>query len=130
MSGYDYTNPPSSSPGEIYDRLFVDVATGDRHSAKIKANRYGIVKGAEKNCAEGKITRKQLREIREMVKNAETLSFIPLLYIIPFASVVNMIKDAPIHARANPLSKEYIIERLPRSHFDFIEFRRLSIGYV
>lgn len=130
VSGYDYTNPPSSSPGEIYDRLFADVAAGDRHSAKINDNRTGIIKGAEKKCAEGRITRKQLREIREIVEDAETLSFIPLLYIIPFASVVNMVKDSPIHARANPLSKEYIIERLPRSHFDIIEFRRLSIGYV
>ena len=130
VSGYDYTNPSSSSPGEIYDRLFVDVATGDRHSANIEANRFGIIKGAKKKAAEGRITRKQLREISKMVEDAETLSFIPLLYIIPFASVVNMIKDAPIQARANPLSKEYIIERLPRSHFDIIEFRRLSIGYV
>jgi len=130
VSGYDYTNPPSSSPGEIYDRLFADVAAGDRHSAKIKDNRWGIIEGAEKKCLEGRITRKQLREIREVVKDAEMLKFRPLLYIIPFASVVNMIKDAPIHARANPLSKEYIIERLPRSHFDIIEFRRLSIDYV
>jgi len=50
-----------------------------------------------------------------IVELIEILSFMPLL---------------PIHARANPLCKEYIIERLPRSHFDIIEFRRLSIGYV
>lgn len=125
VSGYDYTNPPSSSPGEIYDRLFADVAAGDRHSAKIEANRYGIIEGAKKKAAQGRITRKQLREICEIVKNAETLRFLPLLYIIPFSSVVNVIKDAPINARANPLSKEYIIERLPRTRFDIIEFRRL-----
>ena len=130
VSGYDYTNPPSSSPGEIYDSLFADVATGDRHSAKIEANRDGIIKGAKKKAAEGRITRKQLREIRKMVEDAEMLSFMPLVYIIPFAHVVNLIKDASIGARANPLSKEYIIERLPRSHFDIIEFRRLSVGYV
>ena len=124
LSGYDYTNPPSSSPGEIYERLFADVAAGDRNSPKIEDNRAGIIDGAEKKCAEERITKKQLREIREMVEDAEMLSFIPLLYIIPFASVVNMIMEAPIDARANPLSKEYIIERLPRSHFDVIEFRR------
>ena len=42
VSAYDYANPPSSSPGEIYDGLFADVAAGDRHSKKIEANRDGI----------------------------------------------------------------------------------------
>jgi hypothetical protein len=130
VSGYEYTNPPSSSPGEIYDRLFADVAAGDRHSAKIQANRDGIIEGAKKKAVEGRITRKQLREIRKIVKDAEMSNFRPLLYIIPFVQVINLIKDPPIDARANPLSKEYIIERLPRSHFDIIEFRRLAIGYV
>ena len=89
-----------------------------------------FIKGAKKKAAEGRITRKQLREIREIVDDAETLKFRPLLYIIPFASVADLIMDVPIDARANPLSREYIIERLPRSHFDIIEFRRLAIGYV
>src|SRR5215510_6977031 len=85
VSGYDYTNPPSSSPGEIYNRLFAEVVAGDKHSAKIEANRAGIIKGAEKKCAEGRITKKQEQVIRKIVEDAETLSFLPLLYIIPFA---------------------------------------------
>jgi len=45
-----YANiPPTSNPRDIYRNLYEEVKRGDRHSAKIEANRQGIKQGAWKN---------------------------------------------------------------------------------
>lgn len=44
---YNIMNPPSSSPCEIFKNLTEDVNRRDRHSAKIDANRIGIMNGAD-----------------------------------------------------------------------------------
>lgn len=125
VPAYDYTNPPSSSPSEIYDVLFADTKRGDLHSARIEANRIGLLHGANKKAAAGIIDGKKKREIYSIVKQAETLNFRPLLYIIPSALVLDMAKEVPVNKRAHPFSVEFIIENLPRSHFDIVEYRSL-----
>lgn len=125
VPAYDYTNPPSSSPGEIYDMLFADTKRGDLHSARIEANRVGLLHGANKKAAAGVITSRQKKEIYSIVKQAETLNFRPLLYIIPSALVVDMAKEVPVNRRAHPFSVEFVVENLPRSHFDIIEYHSL-----
>lgn len=123
IPAYDYTNPPSSTPGEIYDRLWYDATRGDLHSARISANRTGIIEGANRKAALGTINAIQKREIYSIVKQAETMSFRPLLYVIPFALVVEVVKDVPVDRRAHPFSKEFTIESLPKRWFDIIEYR-------
>lgn len=125
VPAYDYTNPPSSSPGEIYDMLFADAKRGDLHSARVEANRVGLLHGANRKAAAGVITGRQKKEIYSIVKQAETLNFRPLLYIIPSTLVLDVAKEVPVNKRAHPFSVEFIIENLPRDYFDVIEYRAL-----
>ena len=120
----DYAVPPSSSPAEIYMGLLDDVRKGDRHSAKIQANKSGILRGVESRLGAGLIDSATARDIASVVDEAETRDFAPLVFVIPFALVQNSLTQVPVSQRAHPLSKEFIIESLPRSCFDVITFRR------
>ncbi|HLL72981.1 MAG TPA: hypothetical protein VK363_16180 [Pyrinomonadaceae bacterium] len=123
IPAYDYTNPPSSSPSDIYDNFYADSNSGDLHSARIKGNRVGIIRGANKKARAGIISEQQKREIYSIVKQSESLNFRPLLYVIPFALVEDIAKIVPLDQRASAFSVEYIIENLPRSCFDVLEYR-------
>jgi len=112
----------TSNPVTIYRGLRDETATGDRHSAKVKDNKLGIIRGATLNRAEGLINASQEREIIYIVDKAETTDFRPLLYLIPFSSVASIVSEVPVDKRAHPLAQEYLIERLPRDRFDVIEF--------
>lgn len=122
LSVYHITIPPSSSPAEIYRDLYEVVRRGDRHSAKISENKAGILRGAEFKRVSGIITEDEERDIASIVELAETRDFKPLLYIIPYNLVSDLIKEVSVEDRAHPLSVEYIIECLPRRFFDVIEF--------
>lgn len=123
-SGYIYTVAPTSSPKDIYLNLYKEVMGGDRHSTKIDDNKVGILKGAAFKKTAGVITEDQEAEIAAVVAAAERREFKPLLYIIPYEKVISLKKDVPVADRAHPLSNEYIIENLPRDHFDVIELER------
>jgi hypothetical protein len=41
----DRTTPPTSTPIEIFKNLLEEVNRGDRHSAKIKENKVGLLRG-------------------------------------------------------------------------------------
>ena len=84
LSGYDVYVPPTSSPSEIYHALHEEVRRGDQHSAKIKENKIGILKGATYKRESRVITEEDERDIAAIVDLAETRDFRPLLYIIPF----------------------------------------------
>jgi hypothetical protein len=116
-------NPPSSTPREIYERLHQDVTRGDGHSEKILANRIGIQSGAAQKAATGAITVKEKKEIFSIARAAPLPFFKPLLYVIPFSLVADRVRPVPVTKRANPISREYIIDELPRSYFDVIEYR-------
>lgn len=118
----NYTVPPSSSPAEIYRNLREDVKRGDRHSAKIAANKAGILRGMEFKLASGDITPEQASEIASIVDAAEPQDFRPLIFVVPFILVEKSLRSVPVSQRAHPLSDEFIIDRLPREHFDVIDF--------
>ena len=117
----DITTPPTSTPIEIFKGLQEEVKRGDKHSAKIKENKVGLLRGAliKKNL--GIITEDQETEIQTIVEKAEIRDFRPLLYVLPHDKVAYLLKNVPIVDRAHPLSVEYVIEELPRNLFDVIE---------
>jgi hypothetical protein len=58
------------------------------------------------------------------VARAQITDFKPLLLVIPYAPVRDIVKPAEIGARAKATSEEYIIEALPRDSFDVLEIHR------
>ena len=122
--GYAYTVAATSCPKEIYLSLMKEVIDRDNHSSKIKDNKVGILKGAAFKRAAGVITEDQEKEIASVVDNAVHQDFKPLLYVIPYDKVLGLLKNVPIAEKAHPLSAEFIIESLPRDHFDIIELER------
>lgn len=114
-------NPPSSSPQGIYETLLRAVANSDRHSEKIRLNKAGLRRGATFKHDQGEITDAQRLEIFDKVRLAQFADFKPLLYVIPYTLVSGTLSTVPVRHRANPLSEEYIISRLPRTSFDIIK---------
>ena len=123
-AGYAYTVAPTSCPKEIYLSLYKEVTSRDRHSSKIKDNKVGILKGAAFKREAGIITEDEEKEIAAVVDSAEQQDFKPLLYIIPYEKAVALLKQVPVGEKAHPLSTEFIIQSLPRDHFDIIELER------
>ena len=118
----DAAVPLTSSPLEFYRGLVEAVARGDRHSQKIKENRVGILRGASAKRQAGVINDQQEKEIAAIIELAQARDFRPLMYIIPYAAVVNRLREPPPEDKAHPLSAEYIIDSLPRQCFHIIEF--------
>jgi hypothetical protein len=114
--------PPTSSPFEMYCSLAEDVARRDRHSAKIVDNRAGILRGANAKRRSGVIDARQEKDIVSIVDGADSGDFRPLMYVIPYSEVIDRMREPPPRDKAHPLSEEYIIDRLPRTLFDVIEF--------
>jgi len=113
--------PPSSSPCEIYEQLHKDVKRRDKHSSKIRENRAGILRGAGLKRKAKRIAPRQEKLIVEMVEGADIAEFEPLIYVIPFSSVVRIARPAPYKSRAGSDSIEYSIAALRRSLFDVIQ---------
>ena len=123
VPSYQNTNPPSSSPSKICRELFEAVISGDRHSAKVEENKYGILKGAKEKKKAGIITNREAKDIIKIVGHAETFDFRPLVYVIPYHLVAKIVEEVPVEKRAHPLSLEYVIEELSRKFFDVIEWK-------
>lgn len=117
----EYTVPPSSSPAEIYRGLRRDVDRKERHSDKIKANKAGILRGAQAKFAEGSISQNEVLEIAEVVEAAEVSDFNPLIFVIPYHLAVDKLSKVPVGQRAHPLSVEFIIPKLSRECFDVLK---------
>jgi hypothetical protein len=122
ISSLDINTPPTSNPFDIYVNLRKEVESGDRHSAKVKENKVGILRGAMFKRQAGVISSEEEKDIVAMVDAAETRDFIPIVYVIPFARVSNIVRKVPVNERAHPLSIEYMIENLPRHNFDPVSF--------
>lgn len=114
--------PPTSSPFEVYCSLAEEVTRRDRHSAKIKENRTGILRGANAKRQSGVISANQQRDIASIVDHADSADFRPLMYVIPYSEVIDRMREPPPEDKAHLLSEEYIIDSLPRVLFDIIEF--------
>lgn len=113
--------PPSSSPRDIYWGLKKDVDTRDLHSSKIKDIRRGLRNGALLKYKAGMINKLEHQEILEIVKRAQLVDFLPLMFVIPVAPVRHLLVPVGVTKRANLFSEEYIIKSLPRNLFDAIE---------
>ena len=118
----DVQMPPSSTPCDICRNYLEDIARGDRNSRSLQANRIGLKQGMDLKLADGVITEEQYWELEEIVSKVSLDEFRPLLYVIPFEGVRNLVRPAPRHQRAHPFSPEYMIDRLPRSRFDVIDW--------
>jgi len=115
-----FTVPPSSSPLEIYETLKKEIDGADLHGMKIRLNRIGIRRGADKMESRGIISSEQKREIHAISKGAQPQQFRPLLCIISRIEAVPYYQKINIKDRANPLSHEYIVADLPQTAFDVI----------
>lgn len=116
--------PPSSSPAEIYWGLWQETRRGERHSKAIRENQRGILKGARAKAADGVITSAQMSEIKRIINAAQPHEFRPLLFVIPFAGVEELVREVSVSERAHPMSLEFRVAALPRSRFDVLELRR------
>lgn len=114
--------PPSSTPCALFKTYENDVAANDLHSAAIKNNRVGLLRGAAAKKKQGVITSPQEAEIIQIVNDAANQEFLPLLYVIPYAMVEKLVKPVPVANRAHPFSEEFIIKELPREAFAIVEF--------
>lgn len=129
ISIYDSTNPPSSSPCEIFWDLFEASHRGDLNNPKIKELKVRIVYGANEKLRNGVINKKEEAAILWMVDKAQSLDFRPLIYVIPYGNISTVAKavqleEIPVEKKGHPLSSEYIIRALPRKLFDVIAYER------
>ena len=62
--------------------------------------------------------------IEATVKRAPLTAFKPLLLVIPYSVVRDVVTPAEPGARAGVMAEEYIIEHLARTCFDILELRR------
>ena len=124
ISSLEYTVPPSSSPVEIYLGLLQDVDRGDHHSAKVEANKAGILRGIQHKLEAGVINEEDATEITSIVAKADIKDFSPIIFVIPFELVKDKLKPVPVSQRAHPISDEFTIDKLPRECFDVISIRR------
>lgn len=115
--------PPSSSPADLYRLLLDEVERGEQHSALLKNNREGIMRGADAKRASGIIGAAEWGHIEDTIKRAHPNDFRPVLYVIPYERVRGMFVEASVRERAHPLSVEYRVEALPRDCFDVLELR-------
>jgi hypothetical protein len=101
--------------------LAKEVQGGDRHSAKIKSLKIGLINGAAIRLAAGEIDAAVHALIVEVIEESETVDFAPLLYVIDFRAVQNRLRPVKPSDRAHPLSDEYKLERLKSDEFDILD---------
>ena len=119
----DVAMPPSSTPCDICFQYLNDIQRQDQHSKIIEQNQAGLQRGIKAKRAEGTISSEQYEEIRNVIMRSSMDAFRPLVYVIPFKAVRKLVRPAHPHEKANPFSPEYVIERLPRSRFDVLDWR-------
>lgn len=112
--------PASANPFEIYAGFLRDARAGDMHSRLIEGNREGLRRGAKIRYERGQIKAAVRNEINEIVDRAATSDYSPLIYVIPTAGVKSLLTKVDVKLRAHPLSREFIINDLPRNSFDII----------
>lgn len=90
------------------------------HGGKIRLNRLGIRKGADKMLSLKRITDDEHKEIHTISKTTPMHLFRPLFCVIPRLEAVKYHRKVPVRDRANPLAYEYIVADLPQISFDVI----------
>lgn len=115
--------PPSSSPADLYRLLRDEVQRGEQHSAVLEQKRKGLIRGAEERCAQGLIGDAELEAIRETVERSTLSEYRPVLYLIPYDRVRDMVIEPSVSERAHPFSIEFKVDPLPREFFDVLELK-------
>lgn len=118
---FGWRNPDSSDPLAIYRHVLKAIQDGDGHSPLIEQNRRGLLFGAQTKEQQGVINAATRQRIEAVVKLAPLSDFSPLLLVMPYAAVCDIIRQADLEHTARPTSEEYIIEALPRNSFDVLE---------
>lgn len=113
-------NPPSAQALKIYRALDEAAKGSDRHSPAISGNRMGLRRGVESKYAEGIIGESQRDDINYIIEETECIGFKPLIYVIPYEKVKDMVSTVAVEATASPYSTEYVIEELPGDMFTYI----------
>ena len=118
---YDLANPPSSDPIELYWRYKRDIERGDDHSDLIARQRRGIARGASMKADAGVISPAERAHIEGMAHRAPLRDFRPLMFVMPYDRVRDLVQPADLTERARASSNEFIIEALPREFFDVVQ---------
>ncbi|HKP74390.1 MAG TPA: hypothetical protein VJT67_02550 [Longimicrobiaceae bacterium] len=113
--------PPSASPGAIYRLFRDDSERGDLHSGAINRNAAGIGRGVEAKRLQGVIGPAEEEEIAKTLELSTARDFRPVLFVIPYEQVREIVVQVRVDDRAHPMSVEYLVEALPRAAFDMIE---------
>lgn len=111
-------NAASSDPWNIYQLYSKAIESGDGHADIIKSNKVGLIRGANARYDNKMISEETRQEIEQIVNLAGNDQFKPLFMVIPYQKVKGIVTTAPVAAKANPLSQEFIITDLPRKYFD------------
>ncbi len=124
MDRYGPRNPASSDQLAIYRRLHRDIADGDEHSSQIAGNRRGLLAGASAKEQQKVIDAGMRARIEAMITRAQIRDFSPLLLVIPYTLVAEIVRHADIYAMVRATSEKYVIVMLPRACFDVLELHR------
>lgn len=116
--------PETSNPLKRAQKLIAEIITNDSHGIYIENNIKGIKAGAAIMKIEGKITSQALTAIENRVDNASFFDFFPVIYVIPYEKVKNIIED-PKDKKANLNSNEFLICELKSDCFDIIDIEKL-----
>jgi hypothetical protein len=117
--------PVSSNPLARCEYLIAEIETNDGHTHYIDDNRNGIKIGIEEKAKAGVITTEQRAELIRVVNDAPNEFFYPVIYVIPYEKVSELVKPVNTSKKASSVSKEFLIEELPRSCFDIIDFSNI-----
>ena len=112
--------PPTSSPYEIYLAFKEEYERSELHSHRMLENRAGVVRGAAAKREAGTINKVQEDEIAAIAEAAGHRLFRPLIFVIPFSPVQELVRPVPALQKASLFSAEVIIPNLPRNCFDII----------
>ncbi len=115
-------NPPSAQALKIYRALDEAAKSSDRHSSAISGNKMGLRKGVEAKHAKGIIDESQRDDINYIIEQTECIGFKPLIYVIVYEEVKDIVSTVAVDATASPCSTEYIIEELPGDLFTSIRW--------
>lgn len=119
------TQPLTSDPQSICNRLLQIAKTGDRHAVEIEGQKAGILKGAEAKFNTGVISDSQHKLICEMVNVATYSDFTPVLYVISGARVKDKCEVVDTKMKASDSSVEYLITELSKEDFQIIDFKQV-----
>jgi len=112
--------PPSSNPGEIFERLrAATVERVDWHEPAIAGWKTKIKAMSVKWKSDGKIDDDAEQEIMFLLDRADIGQWRPLIYIIQRDKVAARLKPVALPSRAS-LEMEYTVEDLQPHEFDVI----------